>query len=784
MLCLALPFRLRFSRAITWLVFCALLAPAVTAKTEEFWQNRGGVVTRSNVILERPNLKATEAMPLGAAVWAEDGLTVQLNRRDTLPLRLSPGQITLPALKSINEAADYSGQLNLYDGEFTAQGGGASLRVYVDDRIDALVIEVAGLDPSAEQTARLHLWAPRKPLAMVSNRTGLLAEGWIDDKEAGATKEHFGSLAAITAEAQDVTAEVTDPLTVELRFHPQTNGSFRILVAAPAWNGMGDAAATANQALTETAGLGADEHQQSWHKFWQHADLMRLSSANQEAEYFENLRALYLFTAAAEGRDRYPGSQAGIGDLFSSFKDDHNWGPSAYWHWNIRMQVSANLGAGLSDLNAPYFRLYRENLENLKVWTAKHMPQREGICIPETMRFNGQGWENESWLPKPGLNCGMDSEPYYNARTISTGAEVALWVLDQYEYTGDMEFLRQNYPVVREAVRFLLSYGKQDEAGVFHTEPSNSHESQWDVKDPVTDVAAMHALFPRFVQTATLLKTDGELAQKVGALKLSELPLVSLRAPTLLLPANQMAEDAVIAQSAIPQAPIHNVENNALEPVWPYTLIGDDGPLHALGVRTFEHRPSKNEADWSYDPVQAARLGLADEMRASLLALTKRYQIYPNGMATLTGGSEFYVEQSAILTDALGKALADDYDGLIRIAPAWPASWDADGTVSLRHRNRVTVHMRSGLVAGIELEAGSNGRLKLRNPWPAEAVKLLGMGHEVTLAPSSELEFSVEAGGNYRLLPASKSALHFPPATGEPADRARKLAGRTIGLPR
>jgi alpha-L-fucosidase 2 len=32
--------------------------------------------------------------------------------------------------------------------------------------------------------------------------------------------------------------------------------------------------------------------------------------------------------------------------MLSSARDAHRWAPSAYWHWNLRMMVAANLGAG------------------------------------------------------------------------------------------------------------------------------------------------------------------------------------------------------------------------------------------------------------------------------------------------------------------------------------------------------------------------------------------------------------------------------------------------------
>ena len=59
--------------------------------------------------------------------------------------------------------------------------------------------------------------------------------------------------------------------------------------------------------------------------------------------------------------------------------------------------------------------------------------------MPETMRFNGEGIEYESsWKPiSIGRDCDADFKPYYNARTLSTGAEVSLWIWQQYLATND-----------------------------------------------------------------------------------------------------------------------------------------------------------------------------------------------------------------------------------------------------------------------------------------------------------------------------------------------------------
>jgi hypothetical protein len=759
-----------------------------------FHIDRKGVIERSDIILQSPNESPKAAMPLGngrlgLAVWAQEGYTAQLNRADTFPLRLSPGQVVVPGLGKLTKAGDYLGRLSLYDGEFRQSGGGMTAVTYVTETLDVMVIDVTGADPQVPQTAELRLWSPRKPQVLQQDKIGILAETWLDNQEAGATGETFGSLAAITADALNVHVEPSGPLSIKVTFLPRPDGSFRLLIGSPGWRG-GDAVATASKLLAAAETISIAEHRVWWNHFWERPGLMKLSSPDHAAEYFENLRMIDIFTAAAESRDRLPGAQAGISDLFSSIRDEHRWGPSAYWHWNLRMQVSANLGAGVFELNDSYFRLYQENLSNVLDWTKQHFGGRSGACFPETMRFNGRGYENETWLPAPAINCGSDFRSYYNARTISTGAEVALWIWQQYEYTDDLEFLRKNYPVMRESARFLLAYAFHDANGMLHTFPSNAHETEWDVHDPTTDISAMRVLFPDVIQAATLLKTDDDL---VGQLRkelavLPELPVVTVSSPEVLVAPGTDRTDTIISASHDPAAETHNTENVGLEPVWPYGIIGDDGPLHAVGVRTYLNRPNKNENDWSADPVQAARLGLADEFKSSALALTERYQVYPSGLAGFMG-PEFYVEQIGVLADALQTALVQDHDGLIRIAPAWPKGWDADGTVYIQHGGKVHVQMHRGKILTVGIETGSAGTVRIRNPWQGQSVEAIDARSSTVVLPASSatvLEFPVRAAAAYLVRQVSdvKNPLPFEVVSGTRATAPKSLGSRTIGIAR
>ncbi|HEY3628170.1 MAG TPA: glycoside hydrolase, partial [Terracidiphilus sp.] len=600
-------------------------------------------------------------MPLGngrfgVALWSADGLTAQLNRNDTLPDRLSPGQITIPGLAALTRADDYSGRLDLYRGEFREQGGGMTVKAFVQPDVDALVIDVTGASPTTPQTVVLKLWAPRVPRAVAKGAIALLAESWIDDKNPGASGRTFGSLSAITVQGRGVSAIVSDPRTVTASFTPFADGQFRVIVAAPHYDGTIDALGLARSSLSS----GRDNaHLAWWRDFWTRAAIIKITSKDGAGEYMENLRNLYLFVAAIEKGYEYPGSQAGIADMISAARDEHRWDPSAFWHWNLRMQVAANIGAGLYELNDTYFNLYRENLANIERWTRENMRDLPGICVPETMRFNGQGIEYESaWNPvATGRNCDANSKPYYNARTISTGAEVSLWIWQQYLATGDRKFLAENYPIMAASARFLLAYHKSGADGALHTRPSNAHEQQWDVTDPTTDIAAMLALYPATVEAANLLGKDADLVRDIKAAlpKIPALPRTQAGPPHSLLPASADEEgNDVIAESYQPGAEDHNIENIGLEPVWPYNVIGDTSPLFPLAQRTFAHRPNPSAVDWSFDPIQAARLHLGIEVGNTLRECTRKFQGFANGMAQWEASAkEFYVEQTGVVADAL-----------------------------------------------------------------------------------------------------------------------------------
>lgn len=222
----------------------AVAQPTTAWRDGAFHVDTAGLISRSDIVLAGPAWQSWQSMPLGngdfgAAVWAQDYFTAQLNRGDTYPDMLSSGQVVIPGLKALDLASDYQGRLDLYDGVLQQSGGGMHADAYVDHSRDAMIVEVSGADPATLQTVQLHLWPGRTPTTYASGTIAALAD----------TDARGDTLAAITAAGRDVQATVLNKETVQVQFRPRSDGSFRVIAAAPQYAG-GDVPTAVNAAVS------------------------------------------------------------------------------------------------------------------------------------------------------------------------------------------------------------------------------------------------------------------------------------------------------------------------------------------------------------------------------------------------------------------------------------------------------------------------------------------------------------------------------------------------------
>ena len=796
-------------------------SPAYAATSTTAWQNGafsenvGGIVSRSDVFLGKPNTLDTQSMPLGngslgVAAWAANGFTAQLNRSDTMPYRLSPGQVQIPGLAAMTSASNFTGSLDLYNGVLDESGGGMTMQAWVPAGKDELVVDVTGANPSTQQTATLNLWSGRTPTAAASGAIGSLAQTWVDNSQTGNSGQTFGAMAAITAGGQNVTASVVNSTEVQVAFTPNANGSFRVVIAAPSWTG-GNAATTASNLIggdtTATTTSLLATQSAWWNNYWADSGLIEMNSSDGTAQYMENLRDLYLYTEAASMKaGSLPGSQAGVADMFAYDEDQQDWYPAGYWLWNLRGQIAANLSSGNFALNLPIFNMYLNDLPAIESWTSAQMGGKAGACIPETMRFNGNGYYNGGSNTQ-NASCATASSPSYNAENITSGAELSMWIWQQYQDTGSLSFLQTYYPIMEQSATFLLADQTVGSDGYLHA-TANAHETQWAVTDPTDDLVADQALFPAVVSAATLLNTDSSLVSqlKTAENEIEPYARASQTSLTTLLNSQPTSASAaasadaagndVIAYSYQPSATLHNSENIGLEPVWPWGVIGDDTTVNgdnltALADRTYNYRPNgTTSADWDFDAVDAARLDMPSQVESDLIATTENYQVYDDGLATFSPPStdEPYDEQAANVATTIDEAFATDYDATLRIAPAWPSGWDGSGTVFIQGGSKVDVQVESGTITTVAIQAGTTQTMNVRNPWSGQQVEVVnGSTGAVVVSPTTAATLSVPvtAGSSYLVEQTASptTSLPFAQVTGTQATAYKSLGGKVqIGI--
>jgi alpha-L-fucosidase 2 len=355
----------------------------------------------------------------------------------------------------------------------------------------------------------------------------------------------------------------------------------------------------------------------------------------------------------------------------------------------------------------------------------------------------------------------------------STGAEAAYNMYLYYRYTNDATYLRDvAYPFLKESVRFYQNRLSRN-GSQYYMASSNSHETYWDVRNAITDLAAVRLLVPLTVQVSTQLGLD-------AGLRAGWQDMLGNLAPYQIQNGAYLPHDPPIAQT-------RNNENVALELVWPYDQTGIGYPDTATAVTTWNVRPHPYGNVWANDHVHAARLGLGEQAYQGMRTMLQKYQNYPNGMTNNTNGVFEYL---GIHLAAMNESLMQSYNDKIRVFPAPPGDAGFVG--------RFTLLAKDGFVVSSEREAGETKYVGLRsqfgkqarvvNPWGTQQIRVRRTSDNaiLTTVATAEVTFATTAGATYVVERTAKplSAYATTTLTGSANQGPKSLSGTasTLGL--
>ena len=261
----------------------------------------------------------------------------------------------------------------------------------------------------------------------------------------------------------------------------------------------------------------------------------------------------------------------------------------------------------------------------------------------------------------------------------------------------------------------------------------------------------------------------------------------------------------------------------ASAPVFPSGLIGladrDKQPDLFETLRTTALLYPPGVTGWDPLPVVLARLGLAEALEAVLARFPERWQIYANGWGhwgmehEINKDAEWFfrtnqvtdgirkekfplpmwpfrhmsMESMAVFATALNESLLQSHDGVLRIAPAFPAKKSARFTLHAVGGFEVSAEIQSGVVRWISVKSLQGNVCHLESPWEKVKVSVQGknLRHEVE---KGVISFKTKKSDMVLIVPdgINVKELFGASETAEPNQRARfHPSGKAqLGLPK
>lgn len=387
-------------------------------------------------------------------------------------------------------------------------------------------------------------------------------------------------------------------------------------------------------------------------------------------KYKEGERSHYLelllyqfgrYLMISSSRTLLPPHLQGIWNAFA----DSPWS-AGYWH-NINLQMNFwSVGtANLSDLFIPYINYAKAYMPEAK----KNADNLVRGSYPDKLSPDGEnGWiiGTGAWPYKiQGFGAFGHSGP-------GTGAFTALLFWDYFDYTQDVEFLRDfGYPALR-SISVLYSKILTELDGKYLIKDSASPEIEhngtyYHTVGCAFDQQMVYECFKRTATAAKILGIEDEFVEELEHI----LPLLD---PVLIGDDGQVKEFREETHYASIGEPNHRHISH-LVGLYPGTVINESHPEWIEAAKVTLNRRGDKSHGWAcaHRLLLWARTG--DSRRATDLLQSF---VSNNVMENLWDWHPpFQIDGNFGFTAAIGEMLVGGYDGNVRILPALPVGWES-----------------------------------------------------------------------------------------------------------